>query len=221
MIRYYYENKNMDSLDTVIEDVFSENGKFYVRLKDSLFYPQGGGQKGDRGTITVDGKAYQVSNSVKDENGDSVCIVSEEAEKSLIGKPCLCELDRTFRNRQMKLHTCLHVYHMLMEEVKGGAMDYPVLSTIEDGFAVNKYKEDAFEAEKLPEVTERFHQLLETDTQVITYPDEKDNNYRYWKCLDTIIPCGGIHVDHLNEIGEVSVEVKHKKKEISIRITLK
>lgn len=34
------------------------------------------------------------------------------------------------------------------------------------------------------------------------------------------IPCGGIHIDKLNEIGNTKIDVTHKKKTITIKITL-
>lgn len=100
-------------------------------------------------------------------------------------------------------------------------MDYPTLSTIEDGFAINKYKEGSFAYELLEEVTSKFLELIQTNTEVVTYADEMNENYRYWKCMDCIIPCGGIHGSFLNEIGSVFVETKYKKKEITIKIILR
>ena len=39
--------------------------------------------------------------------------------------------------------------------------------------------------------------------------------------MDSIIPCGGVHVDNLNEIGDVDIAITHRKKSITIKIILK
>ncbi len=121
----------------------------------------------------------------------------------------------------MKLHTSLHLYHVLIEETSGAKLNDPLLSTIEDGYAVNKYDEKAFDINILEEVTNRFKELIKTDTKVTTYPDEERENYRYWESMNYVIPCGGIHVDNLNEIDDADIEITHKKKAISVKIILK
>ena len=59
-----------------------------------------------------------------------------------------------------------------------------MLSTIEDGYAVNKYNENAFDINILDEVTKKFKKLIKTDTNVETYPDKGNENFRYWKCMN-------------------------------------
>lgn len=221
MIRYYYEDKCKSELDTVITNISVVEGKCFVELEDSIYYPQGGGQKGDRGVLEIEGNRYNIKNTVKDENHNSLLLMEDELDSSLIGKTVKCYLDTDFRTRQMKLHTCLHIYHVLIEQVKGSIINNPKLSTIEDGFAVNRYDETEFDATILDEVTANFMEIIKQDIKVETYPDDNDPNFRYWKCMDRIIPCGGIHVDSLKDIGDVEVEVSHKKKAISTRIILK
>ena len=221
MIKYYYEDKCKKELTTNIVDYFDEKGKYFIRLEDSIFYPQGGGQKGDRGYLLVDDKKIQIINTIKDENYNSILIVDQEPDKSFVGKEAKCFLDWNFRYRQMRLHTSLHLYHALIEEIGNIKLDNPLLSTIEDGFAVNKYDENAFDINILEDVTKRFNELIKSDTKVITYPDCEKDNYRYWECMNFIIPCGGIHVDNLNEINDVDIDISHKKKAITVKISLK
>ncbi len=221
MVKYYYTDKNKKELQTVIKSVTNDNGKCFVELEDSIFYPQGGGQKGDKGTLEVDGVTYNVANTVKDENFNSILVMAESLDESLVDKTVNCTLDWDFRYRQMKLHTCLHVHHVVMQQLLGTTIVNPKLSTIEDGFAVNKYNEDDFDNSIIEAANQKFLEIIKNDIEVVTYADEQNENFRYWKGLDTVIPCGGIHVDKLSEIGEVSIEVNHKKKAVSIKIALK
>lgn len=221
MIKYYYEDKNKKELSTKIIDIFEENNKCFIRLEDSIFYPQGGGQKGDRGYLIIDNQKYNIINSIKDEEYNSILIMEQEIDKNYIGANVECYLDWDFRYRQMRLHTSLHIYHALIEDMSEIKLDNPLLSTIEDGYAINKYDENAFDINMLENVTKKFKELIKSDVKVTTYPDKKRANYRYWECMNYLIPCGGIHVDNLNEIDDVDIEITHKKKAITVKIILK
>ena len=115
MIKYYYEDKNKKELSTKIVDIFEENNKCFIRLEDSIFYPQGGGQKGDRGYLIIDNQKYKIINSIKDENYNSILIMEQDIDRKYIGKNVECYLDWNFRYKQMRLHTSLHIYHALIE----------------------------------------------------------------------------------------------------------
>lgn len=221
MIKYYYQEKDKKELRTKIIDIFEENEKCLIRLEDSIFYPQGGGQKGDRGYLIIDNQKYNIINSIKDEEYNSILIMEQEVDRKYIGADVQCYLDWNFRYRQMRLHTSLHIYHALIEEISKTKLDNPLLSTIEDGYAINKYDENAFDINILEEVTKRFKELIKTDTKVVTYPDKEKENYRYWECMNYVIPCGGIHIDNLNEIDDVDIEITHKKKAITVKVILK
>src|SRR5574344_1168824 len=121
----------------------------------------------------------------------------------------------------MRLHTALHIYHSIIMDVMQGKLDNPLLSTIEDGYAINKYDENSFSIDILPKVTEKFYKLIKNGATIKTYPDNEKDNYLYWQCMNYIIPCGEIHVDNLNEIGNVEVETIHRRKAITIKITIK
>lgn len=220
MIKYYYEDKYKKELQTKIIDIFFENGKCFIRLEDSIFYPQGGGQKNNRGYLVIDNQKYIISNTIKDENYNSVLIMEDKIDNKYINVNVDCYLDWDFRYKQMKLHTSLHLFHSIIEEIKGSKLDYPLVSTIENGFAFNKYDENSFNITILDKVEDKFNKLIQTNNKVITYSDKENVNQRYWECMDYKIPCGGVHINELNEIGKIKIEISHKKKMITIKLTL-
>ena len=216
----FYDDNYLTSCDTVVTGTKNINDITYVSLKDTIFYAQGGGQKSDRGTLLSEGNTFRLIRSVKGENGEVLLQVECDDPVSLVNKDVHCELDWSFRYKQMKLHTALHILHCVMEEQKGETLVYPMLSTIEEDSAVNKYKNAAVSGIDFAAVEQRMNELFSTDTQVITYADSENPLYRYWKCMDWMIPCGGIHVHSLKEIGRIHLHTHTKKGNMSIQVFL-
>ncbi|MBE6140061.1 MAG: hypothetical protein E7172_00755 [Firmicutes bacterium] len=220
MMKHYYEDKYKKELTTKIKEIINEENKFYVFLEESIFYPQGGGQKGDRGYLIVNNEKYNVINTIKNENNESVLVLENPLDEKYLNNEVDCYLNWDFRFKQMRLHTALHLHHIAIEQVLNKKIDHPLKSAIEEDYAYNKYDENTFDANIIEKVNSRFQQLIESDAQVITYPDKEKENFRWWECLNNKIPCGGIHVDSLKELGKLKIDLHHKKKMITIKIFL-
>lgn len=221
MSSLYYQNGNLRSARVILLESFEENERNYVKLRDDFFYPQGGGQKGDRGLIICGGQEYKVVNTIKDKSGVGALVITDRlVAKESVGEEIECILDWDFRYRQMKLHTCLHLHHCILEETVGKRLEYPVTSDIEDGFAFNKYPVDAFDKSIIDEANIAFMKVLKSDAEVLTYPNKEKEGYRWWECLNYKIPCGGIHVSNLKEIENVSIKVSSKRGFVTIKLTL-
>ena len=136
------------------------------------------------------------------------------------GEPAKCVLDWEFRYMQMKLNTCLHLHHCMIEQVAGKKVHNPDVSTIEDGFALNRYVIASIDTGILDESNNRFLDVIKSHTPVLTYPDKEKQGFRWWDCLGYKIPCGGIHVDYLDEIKISSISTNSKKGYNTIKIVL-
>lgn len=75
-----------------------------VLLDRTAFYPGGGGQPHDEGTLTAGGKTYRVS-AVKKGN----LHVLEGDERPRVGTAVQCQLDWERRYRLMRTHTAMHI----------------------------------------------------------------------------------------------------------------
>ncbi len=214
----YYEDNYCRELDTTITEVLHEGDNTYIRLADTIFYAQGGGQKSDRGMIIRDGKEYHMLKSIKDENGDPVHLTDIPDPQS--GQQVHLILDWDFRYFQMKLHTCLHIMHLLIEEQIGHEIENPLVADIEESFAYNKYPNAVVSGVDIGQVERNMNELFTQDIEVTTYENENDAHYRYWKCRDAVIPCGGIHVHHLNEIGIIKLSSHAKKGKMTVKVEL-
>ena len=98
----------------------SERG---IELDCTVFYPQGGGQAGDTGTLLrVNGERVAVADTRKGEGPDRVLHVpAAGASLPDIGETVSMEIDWPRRYRLMRLHTALHLMScVITAPVTGG-----------------------------------------------------------------------------------------------------
>ena len=214
----YYEDNYCRELDTVITEVLHEEDRTYIRLADTIFYAQGGGQKSDRGMIVIGDTEYHMLKSIKDENGDPVHLTDIPDPQP--GQQVHLILDWDFRYLQMKLHTCLHIMHLLIKEQIGHEIENPLVADIEETFAYNKYPNAVVSDVDMEQVEQNMNELFSQDVEVTTFENVNDSHYRYWKCRDDIIPCGGIHVYRLSEIGKIKLSSHAKKGKMTVKVEL-
>jgi misacylated tRNA(Ala) deacylase len=97
-----------------------------VILDRSAFYPGGGGQPNDEGTLTIGGRAYPVSR-VKKAGADVLHVVKGDPLPAL-GDGAVGEIDWERRYRLMRTHTAMHilcgvVWRDYGAQVTGGNME--------------------------------------------------------------------------------------------------
>ena len=93
-----------------------------VVLDRTVFYPNGGGQPGDQGTLTWQNGAASVVDTIKGDGPDTVVhIVSDDTPLPRPGDVVRAEIDWGRRHRLMRMHTTLHLLCSLVEgDVTGG-----------------------------------------------------------------------------------------------------
>ena len=101
----FRQNSYLKSCEATVVGV-DEKG---VRLDRSVFYPTGGGQPGDTGTLTLaDGGVAKIVDAVK---GDGVVhVLAPDAPRPAVGDRVTATLDWDRRYRHMRMHTALHVH---------------------------------------------------------------------------------------------------------------
>lgn len=110
MEKLYYTLPMLREIDCKVVSV--ENNT--VTTDRTIFYPEGGGQAGDRGFL---GK-NRVLDTKKAENGDSLLIM-ESTVGIKAGDTLKLELDWTFRLRAMVTHTAQHMLSGLLYTMSG------------------------------------------------------------------------------------------------------
>ena len=211
-----------------------ENG---VILDRSIYYPTGGGQPGDTGSIVVNGDTFSVEETIKGENGNIILLLADGLSSLNIGDSVTQFLNWDMRYAHMKVHTALHLLSVVIPlPVTGGAitalkgrLDFNMPEAIE-----NK-----------DELTDKLNQLISADYEITESwisDDELHANPSLVKTMsvkpptgagkvrlvrigndDTQIdlqPCGGTHVKRTSEIGMMHLGKMQKKGQLNRRVNI-
>ena len=191
-----------------------------VVLEKTIFYPTGGGQPGDIGSLEINGKSYPVQDTVKGNAGDIVLILEHGPEGLNIGDTGVQILNWEVRYSHMKVHTALHLLSVVIPlPVTGGA-----ITALKGRLDFNM--PDAIENKD--ELTDRLNHLIQGDYEITESwisDDELQANPGLVKTMSVkppvgagkvrlirigndekqidLQPCGGTHVKRTSEIGKM------------------
>ena len=103
--------------------IVAVNERGGIILDRTVFYPTGGGQPGDSGTLKLaGGRKIEIATTVKGgpEDGDDAIVHVPAAGSAApaAGDSVTAEIDWERRHRHMRVHTCLHLL--------SSVLDYPV-----------------------------------------------------------------------------------------------
>lgn len=235
----FYEDRYLTEAHVWIDDHGKdEKGRQYLIFSDTIFYPHGGGQKGDRGYIEIPADISEATGLPPSLNitdtrkvGDFIRHILETEvaedilEDHIIGdrKFKIC-IDWDFRFTQMRLHTTAHLLHCFLESVLDQKIEFPSYSELMEDFGINRYPiPKLLSPEQLNEVLERQNAWTAGGHDIKIYANDDPNFpewYRWWECDEYKIPCGGVHPNNTNEVGKIVAGVKSKKGNTSIRFSL-
>jgi misacylated tRNA(Ala) deacylase len=217
----YREDPYATTCDARVLAVTPDGG---VVLDGSVFYPQGGGQPGDRGTLRrPDGSEIPVKNAVYGSDRSQV-VHQVEGNPPLPGETVSLSLDWPLRFKRMRVHTALHLLSVVLPyPVTGGA--------IGDGDGRLDFDIPDAGLDRT-EIAAKLNELVSRDAAVrerwIT-DEELDANPALVKTMSVnpprgtgrvrlveidgidLQPCGGTHVRRTGEIGRVVVTDIEKK----------
>jgi len=104
--------------ETVVRALRRENGTLIVKLEDSPFYPAGGGQVADAGTVVTDSGRARVRDVVRIGRDQALALEPLEGEIA-VGERVVAEVDRYARLATMRNHTATHLLHAALREHLG------------------------------------------------------------------------------------------------------
>ena len=231
-ISAFHRDPYLHELETEILAV-TENG---LILKDTVFYPRGGGQPDDEGTITYKNQEVNVVGLKKTKDG--VEHLLDPMIQAKPGETVLLRINWERRYKLMKLHTALHVLSALVYKkygklVTGGnispdkaRLDFDlekltpeIKQTLEDELNSELEKGHEVQAKFLPrKEAEKIPALIRTKINLL--PKEIDP-IRVVKIGDIDYQAdGGLHVVNTREIGKIRIVKIENKGKGRKRITI-
>lgn len=191
-----------------------------VEFDRTIFYPQGGGQVGDIGTLTrADGATLAVVDTRKGEAHDSVLhMLAPDAPLPAVVEALTLAIDWPRRYALMRLHTALHVMSCVVVAPVSGGNISPEKGRLD--FDIDMSLLDAEKIER--ETNALIVKAVDTETVWIT-DAELDAQPELVKTMSVqpprgggrvrllripgidLQPCGGTHVRNIGEIKGIKV----------------
>ncbi len=191
-----------------------------LRLDRTVFYPMGGGQPGDCGSLILeDGSRLAVVDAVKGaDHEDVVHVLAEGSAAPAPGTKVTAEIDWQRRHKHMRMHTCLHLLCAVVTgDVTGGQigaekgrLDFNLPDTQLDKAQITAELNRLVAEDH--QVEPRWISAAELAAQpelVRTMSVQPPMGGGRVRLLDIagvdLQPCGGTHVRRTGEIGRVRV----------------
>ena len=232
----YLENSYVSELETVIENI----NEFGVKLKNTIFYPRGGGQPEDKGVLIIQDETYEVLEIKK--FSDGVYLKINEFESLSVRDTCVQKIDWVYRYKLMKHHTVLHILSAVVwdefkAKVTGG--------NIYEDKARLDFDMEMLDNEIAEEMVRRVNTIISQNHRVDVTFENRDKLKEDSDLIRTVVNLipesveiirivkigdvdiqadGGLHVKNTSEIGKVKLIKKENKgkgrKRISVGIIL-
>ena len=217
----YVDNSHLREFDAVVV----RSGPRFVVLDVTAFYPEGGGQPSDTGTLEAGGKTLKVLKAMK--RGPQIFHYLDGDLPE--GVKVHGAVDWGMRNTHMRLHSAEHLLTGLFEAEGGGLKVFSSFSQLD-------FQPSSIDEATLKRVHDRFDSIVEEDAPVTIYYTSRDeldvgDDARKRSFLEKMPPgvhtlrmvkigdyaltfCMGTHVKSTAEIGRLkSLRLEAKKKQ--------
>jgi misacylated tRNA(Ala) deacylase len=205
-----------------------------IRLDQTLFYAESGGQPGDCGLLVPDdGEAMEITGTNYAPGRITILHTPKSVLRLSEGQPVKMKIDWERRFRHMQMHTCLHIVCSLVDAPVTGCAIHADHARIDFDLEENTLDKS--------ELTGRINEVIKSDVPIevqhwpisevrarpglvrtaMVGPPEIGDTMRIVQILGVDIqPCGGTHVRSTGEIGRVFVRKIEKKSRRNRRVTV-
>ena len=227
-IELFRNNSYLKEHDTTISEIVSDG----LVLNETIFYPEGGGQPGDEGSITINNQTIDIIGTRYTDN--KLVHVIENIDGLKKNEEVKLNLNWIKRYSYMKVHTCLHLLCSIIPfPVTGGSigdgrgrLDFDLETKPDKEEVLNKISE-LINKDYLIHISSITDKELDDNPDLVrtmaVKPPRGSGQIRMIRIGDDIDfqPCGGTHVSKTSEINRVkSVKIENKGK-MNKRIILK
>ena len=203
-----------------------------VVLDSTVFYPLGGGQPGDTGTLQWEAGSVRVVDTRYGDDGAITHIVEADAELPAVGDTVTASLDWDRRYRHMRMHTAMHLLGSVLKYgVTGGnisaaksRLDFDMEDTV-DKEAVSEAMEALVAADHPVSCRWISEEELDANPELVrtmsVQPPRGKGSIRLLEVEGVDLqPCGGTHVRSTAEVGKIRIGKVEKKGRQNRRVNL-
>lgn len=226
----YMSHMDLLTCEATVLDVQEKEGKTIIILDQTVFYPQGGGQPYDTGLISSETGELNVE-EVRFVDGyvHHIGTISGNITKE---QKIQCSVDAKRRELHSRIHSAGHVLDMAIQSlglawIPGKGFHFPEGPYVEYS---GIYEGDIQELKNV--IEEKVNSFVTSTPTTIQFmdteemkkiglsvpeylPKDKPSRVVFYGVFG--VPCGGTHVNNLQDIGNISIrKIKQKKGKIKI-----
>ncbi|APX97649.1 alanine--tRNA ligase [Natronorubrum daqingense] len=217
--KLYYDDQQRTQFEAVVLDVFEREEGYDVVLDQTMFYPEGGGQPADTGTLSTDDTTVEVTD-VQIEDG---VILHRTDERPGKGEFANGQLDAGRRRQLMRHHTATHIVIHAARQILGEHIRQAGAQKGVDSSRIDMRHYDRISREDVKRIESLANDIVMDNTAVTQeWPDRHDAESEHGFGLyqggippgeqirlihvdDDVQACGGTHVARTGEIGTIKV----------------
>ena len=217
--KLYYDDQQRTQFEAVVLDVFEREDGYDVVLDQTMFYPEGGGQPADTGTLSTDDATVEVED-VQIEDGVVLHRTDESPGK---GEFVNGQVDGSRRRQLMRHHTATHIVIHAARQVLGEHVRQAGAQKGVDSSRIDLRHYDRIDREAVREIESVANGIVMDNSQVTQeWPDRHDAEAEHGFDLyqggippgeqirlihvdEDVQACGGTHVARTGDIGAIKV----------------
>ncbi|WP_226011238.1 alanine--tRNA ligase [Halomicrobium salinisoli] len=232
--RLYYEDQQRVEFEAVVLEVFErDDGDYDVVLDQTMFYPEGGGQPPDHGTLSTDDATVEVTDV---QRYDGVIVHTCDDDPGT-GEFVRGQVDATRRRRLMRHHTATHIVIHSARQVLGEHVRQAGAQKGTESSRIDVRHYESISREQVREIEHRANDVVRSNGQVSQeWPDRHEaedehgfdlyqggippgEQIRLIHVDDDVQACGGTHVARTGDVGAIKILNTERVQDGVIRIT--
>ena len=214
-----------DSLEAVVtiskyRKVKSKKDTFYqLVLNKTPFYPEGGGQVGDKGVLDLGKKTIYIENTKKENN--LIVHYTKELPKNLEGK-YIARVNKDLRDQTTANHSATHLLHHVLRKVLGEHVEQKGSHVSPNSLRFDFSHYSKLTDAEISEIEKQVHNLAQAripleenretsaeqaiaDGAIALFGEKYGDKVRTIRFGDSIELCGGTHVNNTSEIWTLKI----------------
>jgi len=217
--KLYYDDQQRTQFEAVVLDVFEREDGYDVVLDQTMFYPEGGGQPADTGTLSTDDTTVEV----EDVQIEDDVILHRTDENPGKGELVNGQIDGSRRRQLMRHHTATHIVIHAARQILGEHIRQAGAQKGVESSRIDVRHYDRISREDVKRIENRANEIVMDNTTVTQeWPDRHDAEAEHgFDLYQGGIPpgeqirlihvdedtqaCGGTHVARTGDIGAIKV----------------